>query len=1102
MNEFLKYLKNKKNLINLLVLAILVLALPIGITLIQRQNILKSRASVEPIVLTGPNIKVINGKQFLTEAEVTLQLTSKLGRPVNASPLVSPQPTTTPTPLPTTTSSSSPIPSLSPSPSVNPSNSPSPSGSTSTLIQSQHFFTNIGSFISDRIPFEFGESNFLINQALAQERTRNGNLEICDERIIKSCLTAGGETGRMFCQKGVKFENSCVIHSSVTVCENYCYPVLTSIGGQPVGPGGGSSPAPTPVGSSVDNTQHATCNGLRTYAQMREELRAAFYNGSWDNDSVKNAYLRTACPNGVRAPGDDDDVLTCKGNNGPKKFRDLKNELLKIGYNGSLSVLADTIQAFNNAACPLGDPNRSVRTQCNGDKTIAQLVIDLKAASYPGPWRYSDDDLQRGIEAYNSANRQFCQRPSPPPPSPSPSPSVLATLVPTASPGLCQGPVDFSNVERKLIAQGRLLDDQILGEVCRQTNQQPNCKIEAVSHINGFEQESDNFFIVSTAGRYWKIGKFNSAADGQGFARSVRALLGSGTNDSLPEFNEICQYKSSSAVCTIDNVSHFKEFDTINKGNLLYNSLFISGHGRFVVVSDNQLEQRLKDNEGSLNEIKNLKRLSNGRFVLIAGSLPEAFGPMCDVNPDKSTPCKIDIVQQFSGFDAADQNVMLVAAYGKYWVQSKVDNSGNRRVISTGNWSDVPEFAKICSCGTGVCQIDEASHFSGLDASAQNDELVTAYGRYFLFQGLLQRSSPSPSSSASPSPSPSSSASPSPSIQPVVSTVSFKVSETRDGLKNALAIPYDEEPKLINYQFLDQQVGKKFIWVEFIGSDDSKDVQSVSVELLDKPPQISSVSCTADVANLNTVRFTLKGTKFGSSPGRVMIGNAAVPLDGNNSWSNSQVKAVLGASSARTATDAASLRSGIGTNDDNNTEYTITLVRQDGQQDTQKCAVGLTSLSLGAQIFCRDQSNFAASNVSMVLVGIDDDGKKGSKVKQTVTIDPDGYIRNLNNQIQIGKTYRLSLKAAKSLRRIVTFTADGDTTVVPNFILPVGDIFPNPLGDGVINSGDKAVLNTQWAVSSPAASLVSGDFNQDSRVNSVDWACMRYDFGSSDQPEL
>ncbi len=63
MNEILK---DKKNLINILVLAVLILAVPIGIALIQRQQTLRSQAvQATTVTFSGPNVSVNNGTTIL-----------------------------------------------------------------------------------------------------------------------------------------------------------------------------------------------------------------------------------------------------------------------------------------------------------------------------------------------------------------------------------------------------------------------------------------------------------------------------------------------------------------------------------------------------------------------------------------------------------------------------------------------------------------------------------------------------------------------------------------------------------------------------------------------------------------------------------------------------------------------------------------------------------------------------------------------------------------------------------------------------------------------------------------------------------------------------
>src|SRR3990172_9539806 len=96
MSDFLDFLKNKKNLINLLLLGILVLALPLGVDLIRKQQIIKSRAIADPIVFVGDNVEQKDGKWIAKDPQISLELTSPLGPPV--SQVISPSPTVPPSP--------------------------------------------------------------------------------------------------------------------------------------------------------------------------------------------------------------------------------------------------------------------------------------------------------------------------------------------------------------------------------------------------------------------------------------------------------------------------------------------------------------------------------------------------------------------------------------------------------------------------------------------------------------------------------------------------------------------------------------------------------------------------------------------------------------------------------------------------------------------------------------------------------------------------------------------------------------------------------------------------------------------------------------------
>jgi hypothetical protein len=50
---------------------------------------------------------------------------------------------------------------------------------------------------------------------------------------------------------------------------------------------------------------------------------------------------------------------------------------------------------------------------------------------------------------------------------------------------------------------------------------------------------------------------------------------------------------------------------------------------------------------------------------------------------------------------------------------------------------------------------------------------------------------------------------------------------------------------------------------------------------------------------------------------------------------------------------------------------------------------------------------------------------------------------------------------------------------------------------------DRSELIRQWRIlgqSNQNDNRLTGDFNRDTRVNSIDWACMNYDFGAEDDP--
>lgn len=327
-------------------------------------------------------------------------------------------------------------------------------------------------------------------------------------------------------------------------------------------------------------------------------------------------------------------------------------------------------------------------------------------------------------------------------------------------------------------------------------------------------------------------------------------------------------------------------------------------------------------------------------------------------------------------------------------------------------------------------------------------------------------SSPSPAASPVPSPSPSPSA-------PPVFTKDFRLAESKGALEKKDWVLYTESPMEQAFEFEDKTPGPKKVCVQFRATNGQiSSPPCVDIRLLGEDPAISSCSLNFEGSN---VVFDIKGKNFGATKGSAKSGETALQI---KEWKDTSLKLTF-------------------PNAPVGQSFPISLTNVDEQVGEGTCSA-FSTISLGAKVFCRAPSSHDSDNVEMILVGLFEGAKK---TKETVKIDRNGNIANLTQRLEEGKKYMLSLKAPRSLRRVTEeFTASSGTTNIPNFTLPVGDIFPTDGGDGKINTLDKAELNRQW-IAGQSASGRSGDFNLDSRVNSIDWACMRYDFGQEDASE-
>lgn len=266
--------------------------------------------------------------------------------------------------------------------------------------------------------------------------------------------------------------------------------------------------------------------------------------------------------------------------------------------------------------------------------------------------------------------------------------------------------------------------------------------------------------------------------------------------------------------------------------------------------------------------------------------------------------------------------------------------------------------------------------------------------------------------------------------------------------------------------------GTKTIYVRFYDASGNKvSEKSANIELLGADPVMAS--CSLDSSG-TSVTFEIKGTGFGNDKGTVKHKSNNLNID---DWQDNTVKAVLN-------------------NPPTGSSFLLEIAKPNGQKVQGYCSA-VSQLSLGAKTFCRAPSKHDQSDVDISVI---EATSTAVLRKEKVKITKEGLVEGLTIKLEANKKYKIGIKAPKTLRRVVEATAAGGTLSIPNFVLPVGDIFPIENGDGKINSLDKAELNRQWVVGIDAANR-SGDFNQDSRVNSIDWACMRFDFNKDGDPE-
>lgn len=369
--------------------------------------------------------------------------------------------------------------------------------------------------------------------------------------------------------------------------------------------------------------------------------------------------------------------------------------------------------------------------------------------------------------------------------------------------------------------------------------------------------------------------------------------------------------------------------------------------------------------------------------------------------------------------------------------------------------------------------------------------------------------------------------------------------EAAEKLQTAQEVPYSSlngtDPVKLSYTFEDDNPGFKTLYFQFIDKTSSpvktQNYGPVRIRLLGGKPEMSSIKCEYDSASDVGTIITIKGHNFGNQnkDGIKVASQSASVL----SWTDQAVddttptptetispsatvspSATLSPTTSPTATatpsatvrpsktitpsrlpvdgvlgakvSSSQVKARIDSRPSGNIKVSLTTL--DGQTVTGTCRIGVTTLDFTSTLQCRPRDNFNASNVDITVVENVPGAKPIAKTK--VDFDLDGRPIDFAPILEAGKKYIMLVKAPQTLAKKIEFIAEDGTTTLPNIYMPVGDIHPLDFADGIINTLDRGELIREWSTS--ADTVRAGDFNSDTRVNSIDYSCMLLNFNKSD----
>lgn len=308
-----------------------------------------------------------------------------------------------------------------------------------------------------------------------------------------------------------------------------------------------------------------------------------------------------------------------------------------------------------------------------------------------------------------------------------------------------------------------------------------------------------------------------------------------------------------------------------------------------------------------------------------------------------------------------------------------------------------------------------------------------------------------------------------------------------DGVQNCsdpLARSYNSEPLVISgFTFADKTPGVKTVFVKYISNLGRKQSDQASITF-NPQPTLTNANCTQSSSGPGT-DITILGTNLGDqgTNGSVKVGSQDANITNWDSQSNT-----INAHIDQRIT---------GKND-------VVVTLNDGRTAKGTCTVNTVTVDFTTALLCKSPGNFATDNVDVkVFEAIPNTSQNlhpDPILHQKISLDNSGAPQGFSPIFEKNKKYEFIIKAPGTLAKRVDFDTKNGGTVNLNggspIFLPQGDIAPVSAPDGKINAFDKSELMRQWSLVTDV--VRTGDLNGDSRVNSVDYACMRPNINQSD----